>query len=90
MSAKRPAPKSAKGKKAASRPPVRKALARKPDPPRGRVVAAAAVHTRKSMAPAPRKATPGVPAPAEAEEAIEMRKPVRIARSEERRVGKEC
>ena len=40
MTAKRPAPKSAKGKKAASRPPVRKALARKPEAARARVVAA--------------------------------------------------
>jgi DnaK suppressor protein len=78
MVAKRPAPKSAKGKKAASRPPVRKALARKPDAPRGRVVAAA--HTRKSVAPPPRKAPPEAAPPAvESEEAPEMRKPVRSA-----------
>jgi DnaK suppressor protein len=77
-SAKRPAPKSAKGKKAASRPPVRKALARKPEAPRGRVVAAAA-HTRKSVAPPPRKAPAPVPAAAETEEAAEMKKPVRAA-----------
>jgi DnaK suppressor protein len=75
MTAKRPAPKSAKGKKAASRPPVRKALARKPDAPRGRVVAAA--HTRKSVAPPPRRVPPGGPEPAQAEEAAEVKKPVR-------------
>jgi RNA polymerase-binding transcription factor len=40
MPAKRPAPKSAKGKKAASRPAVRKAMARKPEPVRVRAVAA--------------------------------------------------
>jgi DnaK suppressor protein len=78
MSAKRPAPKSAKGKKAASRPPVRKALARKPDAPRGRVIVAAA-HTRKSVAPPPRKAPPAASAPAETEETAEVRKPVRAA-----------
>jgi DnaK suppressor protein len=78
MVAKRPAPKSAKGKKAASRPPVRKPLARKPDAPRGRVVAAA--HTRKSVAPPPRKAPPeAAPLSVESEETPEMRKPVRAA-----------
>jgi DnaK suppressor protein len=77
MPAKRPAPKSAKGKKAASRPPVRKALARKPDAARGRAVAAA--HARKSVAPPPRKAPPAPPPAAEAEEPVEMRKPVRVA-----------
>jgi DnaK suppressor protein len=77
MPAKRPAPKSAKGKKAASRPPVRKALARKPEAPRGRVVAAA--HTRKSVPPPPRRAPAETPAAAESEEAAEMRKPVRTA-----------
>src|SRR5580765_7470716 len=39
MPAKRPAPKAAKGKKAVSRPPARKAAARKPEAPRARVVA---------------------------------------------------
>jgi DnaK suppressor protein len=39
MPAKRPAPKAAKGKKAVSRPPARKAGARKPEAPRARVVA---------------------------------------------------
>ena len=57
MPAKRPAPKSAKGKKAASRPVVRKALARKPDAARLRVAAApvrkAAAAAKKPAAHAP-------------------------------------
>jgi len=53
MPAKRPAPKSTKGKKAASRTAVRKALPRKPDTARARVVA---VQVRKNAAAAPRKA----------------------------------
>jgi DnaK suppressor protein len=53
MPAKRPAPKSTKGKKAASRTVVRKALPRKPDTARVRVVAA---QVRKNAAAAPRKA----------------------------------
>jgi len=77
MPAKRPAPKSAKGKKAASRPPVRKPLTRKPDVARARVVAAA--HTRKSAAPAPRKALPETPVAEEIEVAPEVRKPARAA-----------
>lgn len=48
MPAKRPAPKAAKGKKAASRPPARKAVARKPEATRARVVA---THARKSAVP---------------------------------------
>ena len=72
MPAKRPAPKSPKGKKAASRPPVRKALTRKPDNARARVVA---VHARKSTAAAPpRKAPVAQPAEATAEPAAEMKK----------------
>jgi DnaK suppressor protein len=78
MPAKRPAPKSAKGKKASSRPPVRKATPRKPDTTRARTAAA---HARKGVAvpkrpaahptnaappeppPEPRKAArPGTPA----------------------------
>jgi DnaK suppressor protein len=77
MPAKRPAPKSAKGKKAASRPTVRKALARKPDAARARVAAAA--HVRKSAAPAPRKPLPAQPAATDTEVATEMRKPTRAA-----------
>ena len=69
MPAKKPAPKSAKGKKAASRPPVRKPLARKPEAPRAR---AASVHPRKS-AVLPKKPA-GMPA---ASPADEVRKPLR-------------
>ena len=73
MPAKKPAPKAAKGKKAASRPAVRKsAAARKPAE---RVKAAAQVHVRKSaVAAAPRKATPPRPHPTATEVTIEMRK----------------
>ncbi len=69
MPAKRPAPKSAKGKKVASRSPVRKVLARKADASRAR---AAATHARKGAAPAPRRSA----APATAEPAP-LRKPLR-------------
>ena len=73
MPAKRPAPKSAKGKKAASRPPVRKAAARKPEIARARVIG---VHARKSLAAPQRK--PGVPAAAaEPEAAAALKKPLR-------------
>jgi DnaK suppressor protein len=78
MPAKRPAPKSAKGKKAASRSTTRKVVARKPDAARPRLPAAA--HPRKSsavIAPA-RKPAPAALA-AEAEPAVETRKPVRAA-----------
>ncbi|HEV3182543.1 MAG TPA: RNA polymerase-binding protein DksA [Steroidobacteraceae bacterium] len=76
MPAKRPAPKSTKGKKAASRPAVRKALPRKPESARARVVAA---HARKSTTAPPRKA-PGVQSPeAPAEPVVEMKKPQRMA-----------
>jgi DnaK suppressor protein len=71
MPAKRPAPKSTKGKKAASRPPARKALARKPDVARARVVA---VHARKSTVAAPRKAPAAHTAEAALEPAAELRK----------------
>jgi DnaK suppressor protein len=77
MPAKRPAPKSTKGKKVASRPPVRKALTRKPDTARARV---AAVQVRKSnAATAPRKAPVAHPAEATDEAAAEMKKPQRPA-----------
>jgi DnaK suppressor protein len=69
MPAKRPAPKSAKGKKPASRSTVRKTAARKPEV-RARTAAA---HTRKSAA-APRK-----PAGAAAESAAELKRPLRPA-----------
>src|SRR5690242_14130503 len=71
MPAKRPAPKSAKGKKAASRPPARKALARKPEPARART-AAAASHARKSAVAPKKPATAAVPA-----ESPEVKKPLR-------------
>ena len=78
MPAKKPAPKSAKGKKAASRPTTRKVLARKPDAPRARVPST--VHPRKSSAAiaAPRKPAPAAPEP-EAEAAMDARKPLRAA-----------
>jgi DnaK suppressor protein len=74
MPAKRPAPKSAKGKKAVSRAPARKAVAtRKPEPTRPRPVSA---QVRKNVA-APKK--PGAhPQPASAPEP-EVKKP--LARS---------
>jgi DnaK suppressor protein len=72
MPAKRPAPKSAKGKKAASRPPVKKAvMARKLPAER---IKAAAAHVRTPAA-APKKAAPH-PLPTTTEETIEMRKAV--------------
>jgi DnaK suppressor protein len=79
MPAKRPAQKSTKGKKAASRPAVRKVLPRKPDGARVRVVAAA--HGRKSaIAAPPRKAPAAHPEEAAGgETAVEMKKPPRPA-----------
>ena len=75
MPAKRPAPKSAKGKKAASRPAAKKAvLARKL--PAERVTAVAA-HVRKS-ATAPMKAA-SHPFSTDTEEPIEMRKAGQVA-----------
>jgi len=72
MPAKRPAPRSAKGKKAASRPAVRKATAHKPEPLRVRAVAAPPHKTP----PPPKK--PGAAAPpAASEPASETRKPLR-------------
>jgi len=76
MPAKRPAPKSTKGKKAASRTAVRKALPRKPDAARARVVA---VQVRKNVAVAPRKAAVA-PSPEDAVEPVaEIKKPLRPA-----------
>ena len=72
MPAKRPAPKSAKGKKATSRPAVRKAVGRKAEPVR---VRAAVAHARKTSA-APKKPLPAVPG-AGAEAPAELRKPLR-------------
>ena len=76
MPAKRPAPKSTKGKKAASRPAVRKALPRKPDTVRARVVAA---HARKSAVTPPRKPPVAQPSDEAAEPIAEMKKPQRTA-----------
>jgi len=76
MVAKRPAPKSTKGKKAPSRTAVRKALPRKPDAVRARVVAA---HVRKSAALPPRKAPLAEETLEAAEEPLaELKKPARI------------
>ena len=79
MPAKRPAQKSTKGKKAASRPAVRKVLPRKPDGARARAVVA--VHARKTtIAAPPRKAPAAHPEEATADEAaVEMKKPPRPA-----------
>src|SRR5436853_210706 len=72
MPAKRPAPRSAKGRKAASRPAVRKATAHKPEPLRVGAVGAAPHKTP----PPPKK--PGAAAPpAASEPAAETRKPLR-------------
>ena len=72
MPAKRPAPKSPKGKKA-TRPAVRKVIARKPETARVRTAAA---HPRKGAA-APKKPVPHPPPAAEA--AAEPKKPLRPA-----------
>jgi DnaK suppressor protein len=77
MPAKKPAPKAAKGKKAASRPAVKKAVvARKlpaePERPMGHRITAAEAHVRKP-APAPVKAVEH-PLSTTTEEIIEMRK----------------
>ena len=74
MPAKRPAPKSAKGKKAVSRPAARKTVAaRKPEPARARTVAA---HAHKSVAGA-RKPPVHAAAPAHADNPLEKGKPAR-------------
>ncbi len=70
MPAKKPAPKAAKGKKAASRPPARKPLAARK--PAESVKVAPAAHARKSVA-APRKAAPSRTT-VTTEDTIEMRK----------------
>jgi RNA polymerase-binding transcription factor len=72
MPAKKPAPKSAKGKKAASRPTVRKAAPRK-DTGRARVVG---VQVRKSLAAPLRKPVPHAQPPA-ADSATAVKKPLR-------------
>jgi DnaK suppressor protein len=79
MPAKRPAQKSTKGKKAASRPAVRKVLPRKPDGARARGVAAAL--GRKSTLAAPPRKAPAAHSEEAAggEAAVEMKKPPRPA-----------
>jgi DnaK suppressor protein len=78
MPAKRPAPKSPKGKKAASRTATRKTLPRKPDAARARVVVAA--HGRKSSTAAPpRKVALAQPGEAAREPTAELKKPPRAA-----------
>jgi DnaK suppressor protein len=73
MPAKKPAPKAAKGKKAASRPPAHKpTVARKPAE-RVKIVAAAHVRQSAQSAVAPKKAVPHRSTPT-TEETIEMRK----------------
>ena len=72
MPAKRPTPKSAKGRKAASRPAVRKAPARKPEPLRAR----AAVAQAHKAATVPKRPAP---AAAPAAPAAEVKKPLRPA-----------
>src|SRR4029077_9589367 len=68
MPAKKPAPKSAKGKKAVSRPATRKVPVRKPEPARARLVASP---PRKGLPPAPKAPVPASPA----EESPELKKP---------------
>jgi DnaK suppressor protein len=72
MPAKRPAPRSAKGKKAASRPPVRKPVARKGESLRSKV---AATHARRSAA-VPKK-PPMQSDAADTETTAEPKKPLR-------------
>jgi DnaK suppressor protein len=75
MPAKKPAPKAAKGKKAASRPPAHKpTVARKPAE-RVKVVAAAHVRPSAQSAVAPKKAVPHRSTPT-TDDTIEMRKAV--------------
>ena len=73
MPAKRTAPKSAKGRKASGRPPVRKvAAARKPETARGR----AAAHARKTPAAAPQKKSTPHPPATPSEPSAEVRRPL--------------
>jgi RNA polymerase-binding transcription factor len=76
MPAKRAVPKSEKGKKAASRPAVRKTLARKPDAARAR---AAAAHPRKTVTAAARKTAPQPTPAARIEPASSARKAPRAS-----------
>jgi DnaK suppressor protein len=75
MPAKKPAPKSAKGKKAPSRPAAKKAVARKAEPARAKPAAAAA---RKSApAAAPKKLAAHAPPAAPAATTPPVKKPAR-------------
>jgi RNA polymerase-binding transcription factor len=75
MPAKRSAPKAAKGKKVASRPPVRKTAVRKPESSRARI---ASVHARKGISAPPPPRKPVAAAPLTAPEAVPAaRKPLR-------------
>ncbi|HEY1491259.1 MAG TPA: RNA polymerase-binding protein DksA [Steroidobacteraceae bacterium] len=75
MPAKKPAPKSAKGKKAPSRPAAKKAVARKAEPARAKPAAAAA---RKSApAAAPKKLAAHAPPAAPAATTPPVKKPPR-------------
>jgi DnaK suppressor protein len=78
MPAKRPAPKSAKGKKAASRPPVRKSVARKSESVRPRAAVPHAHPRRNSVAP---KKAPGHAGDIDAEATTEAKKILRPAAS---------
>jgi DnaK suppressor protein len=75
MPVKRPAPKSAKGKKAASRPTTRKSLARRPESARAK---AATGHARKGTL-APARKPVALPPAAAPENAAALRKPLRSA-----------
>jgi DnaK suppressor protein len=78
MPVKRPAAKSTKGKKAASRPAARKALGRKPEGARARVVVVA--HARKTAPTVPtRKANAVHATEAPGEPVAEIKKPLRPA-----------
>ena len=74
MPAKKPAPKAAKGKKAASRPAAVRKTATTARKPAERIKAAAPVHVRKSAVAAPRKPIAQRPTPTTTEVTIEMRK----------------
>jgi DnaK suppressor protein len=71
MPAKKPAPKAAKGKKAASRPPAHKTVVARKPAERAKAVVAAQV---RQTAVAPKTAAPHRPITPETEDTIEMRK----------------
>ncbi|MBS0577651.1 MAG: RNA polymerase-binding protein DksA [Proteobacteria bacterium] len=78
MPAKKPAPKSAKGKKAPSRPAAKKAAARKPEPARAKPAVAAARKAAAPAAVAPKKVAASTPAAA-SEPAAPPKKPARTS-----------